>query len=340
MNVPCSYAANQVGEREANLPLLLQKERGNTTPFAVEPQGAAMYVNGNPTPNDPALRQLQRDTAALTANNPYSGVNGEKIINYQAGAVEQRILHMQTADPLRTPSYTMFPQPDYYFDPTFPKCGSSTDPATDCATTFAHYAWNHGYYAPDVDITWAGIVGPGVAKKGLLGPDPSHGATATADGQNGRPALTVPGASSGPWVEETDIRPTLLSLTGLRDDYLSDGAVLTGILTGHHDRRRGRPGRRVPPAQLLGRRVRDGHAEGGHRRAGQLLDRRRDVHPDRVPARPSSPTSATRWPAQIKQTLDRAEFGPAGRPVRGRDRAGTRPDPPAAGAPAPAASTS
>jgi hypothetical protein len=78
-------------------------------------------------------------------------------------------------------------------------------------------------------------VGPGVAKKGLLGPDPSHGATATADGQNGRPALTVPGASSGPWVEETDIRPTLLSLVGLHDDYLSDGAVLTGILTGHHD---------------------------------------------------------------------------------------------------------
>jgi hypothetical protein len=235
VTVPCAYAANQVGEREANLPLLLQKERGNTTPFAVEPQGAAMYVNGNPSSNDPALRQLQRDTAALTANNPYSGVNGEKVVNYQAGAVEQRILHLQTADPLRTPSYTIFPQPDYYFDPTFPKCGSSTDPATDCATLFAHYAWNHGYYAPDIDITWAGIVGPGVAKKGLLGPDPSHGATATADGQNGRPALTVPGASSGPWVEETDIRPTLLSLVGLHDDYLSDGAVLTGILTGHHD---------------------------------------------------------------------------------------------------------
>jgi hypothetical protein len=231
VTVPCSYAANQVGEREANLPLLLQKEQGNSTPFAVEPQGASMYVNGNPASNDPALRQLERDTAAITANNPYSGVTGEKIINYQAGSVEQRILHMQTADPGRTPSYTMFPQPDYYFDPIFPKCGSSTDPATNCASTFAHYAWNHGYYAPDIDVTWAGIVGPGVAKKGLLGPDPSHGATATADGQNGRPALTVPGASSGLWVEETDVRPTLLSLVGLHDDYLSDGAVITGILT-------------------------------------------------------------------------------------------------------------
>jgi hypothetical protein len=236
VTVPCNYAANQIGEREANLPQLLQKERGNSTPFAVEPQGAAMYVNGNPAPGDPALRQLQRDTAALTANNPYSGVTGEKVVNYQAGAVEQRILHMQTADPLRTPSYTIFPQPDYYFDPAFPACGASTDPATDCAAQFAHYAWNHGYYAPDIDMTWAGLVGPGVAKKGLLGPDPQHGPTATADGQNGRPALTVPGASSGLWAEETDIRPTLLSLVGLHDDYLSDGAVLTDIMKGQRDK--------------------------------------------------------------------------------------------------------
>jgi hypothetical protein len=236
VNVPCGYAANQIGEREANLPLLLQKERGNTTPFAVEPQGAAMYVNGNPTANDPALRQLERDTAALTANNPYSAINGEKVVNYQADRTEQRILHLQTADTGRTPSYTIFPQPDYYFDPTFPKCGASTDPATDCASTFAHYAWNHGYYSPDIDVTWAGLVGPGVAKKGLIGPDPAHGPTSTAAGQNGQPSLTVPGASTtGLWAEETDIRPTLLSLVGLTDDYLSDGAVLTDVLTGHHD---------------------------------------------------------------------------------------------------------
>jgi hypothetical protein len=236
VNVPCSYAANQIGEREANLPLLLQKERGNATPFAAEPQGASMYVNGNPGTNDPALRQLERDTAALTANNPYSGINGEKIVNYQADRTEQRILHMQTADTGRTPSFTIFPQPDYYFDPTFPRCGSSTDPATDCASTFAHYAWNHGYYSPDVDITWAGLVGPGVAKKGLIGPDPSHGATATAAGQNGQPSLTVPQASTtGLWAEETDIRPTLLSLVGLKDDYMSDGAVLTDVMTGAHD---------------------------------------------------------------------------------------------------------
>lgn len=231
VTVACTYAANQIGERQANLPQLLDKERGNTTAFAVEPQGAAMYVNGNPTPGDPALRQLQRDTAALTANNTYSGVSGEKIVNYQAGAVEQRILHMRTADPLRTPSYTIFPKPDYYFDMAFPKCASSSDPAADCAVQYARYAWNHGYYAPDIDITWAGIAGAGVAHRGVLGPQPGQGAAATAAGQNGSPALTVPGASRGLWAEEVDLRPTLLHLVGLHDDYLSDGAVLQEVLS-------------------------------------------------------------------------------------------------------------
>jgi hypothetical protein len=88
VTAPCNYGAGQIGEQEANLPLLLQKERGNTTPFAVEPQGASMYVNGRPAPDDAALRQLQRDTAILNANNPYSGATGETIANYQAGDQE------------------------------------------------------------------------------------------------------------------------------------------------------------------------------------------------------------------------------------------------------------
>jgi hypothetical protein len=240
VTVACHYAANQVGELQANLPLLLQKERGNSTPFAVEPQGAAVYANGRPAPNDASLRQLERDTAALTADNPYAGVTGQAIVNYQAGAVGQRILHMQTADPLRTPSYTIFPKPDYYFDSTFPKCAASTAPAKDCVAQYTRYAWNHGYYSPDIAVTWAGFAGPGVAVKGLVGPDPQHGATATVAGQNGLPTLTVPGVGSlDTWAEETDIRPTLLSLAGLRDDYLSDGRVLTGILRHRSDDRRG-----------------------------------------------------------------------------------------------------
>ena len=35
---------------------------------------------------------------------------------------------------------------------------------------------------------------------------------------------------TGPWTDETDVRPTLMYLTGLRDDYEVDGRVITQIL--------------------------------------------------------------------------------------------------------------
>ena len=35
----------------------------------------------------------------------------------------------------------------------------------------------------------------------------------------------------GPWVDETDIRPTMMYLLGLRDDYEHDGRVITQILS-------------------------------------------------------------------------------------------------------------
>jgi hypothetical protein len=42
----------------------------------------------------------------------------------------------------------------------------------------------------------------------------------------------VPQASTvGTWVEETDLRPTLLHLVGLTDDYQTDGHVVTKALT-------------------------------------------------------------------------------------------------------------
>jgi len=35
----------------------------------------------------------------------------------------------------------------------------------------------------------------------------------------------------GTWADETDIRPTLLSLVGLHDDYQTDGRVITQLLS-------------------------------------------------------------------------------------------------------------
>lgn len=216
VTVACNYATGQIGELAANIKGLLSTTASSGTAFDVEPQGAAIYVHGQPVANDPTVRQLERDTAAMTGDNPYSGVNGEKIANYQAGATEQRILHLQTADPLRTPTYTLFPKPDYFFGTTGPNVSINSS-----------FAWDHGYYSPNIDVTWSALVGPGVAARGVDGPSPAQG-NQPSDPNSLR---TVPEASTvGTWVEETDLRPTLLSLVGLRDDYQTDGRVITQAL--------------------------------------------------------------------------------------------------------------
>jgi len=216
VTIACHYATGQIGELAANIKGLLSTTASSGTAFDVEPQGAAIYVHGQPAADEPAVRQLERDTAAMTGNNPFSGVNGEKITMYQAGALEQRVLHLQTADTLRTPTYTLFPMPDYFFGTTGPNVAINPS-----------FAWNHGYYSPNIDITWAGIVGPGVANHGVDGPDPAGG-NETSDPNSTK---TVPEASGvGTWVEEADLRPTLLYLAGLSDDYQSDGRVISQVL--------------------------------------------------------------------------------------------------------------
>jgi hypothetical protein len=215
VTVACNYTSSQDGELAANIKGLLSTTPSAGTQYAVDAQGASLYVQGNPGPNDPTVRQLERDTAAMTDTNPYSGVT-EHIAQYQAGAVEQRILHMQTNDPLRTPTYSIFPVPDYFFGTSGPN------------VTFNNgFAYDHGYYSPNIDITWVGMVGPGVVNNRVDGPGPSGG----NESQDPNSTNTVPEASTqGTWVEETDIRPTLLYLVGLHDDYQSDGHVITQAL--------------------------------------------------------------------------------------------------------------
>jgi hypothetical protein len=217
VTTPCNYAPGQIGELQANIKGLLSGTASAGTQFDIEPQGASIYVHGNPPANDPTVRQLERDTAAMTnPHDPYSGVDNEKIVRYQAGALEERVLHMQTIDPLRLPTYTMFPKPDYYFSTSGPNVGIND-----------YYAYDHGYYSPNIDVTWVGVAGKGVAVRGVDGPDPAHG-NQPSDPES---TNTVPQASTvGTWVEETDIRPTMLYLLGLRDDYQSDGHVITQAL--------------------------------------------------------------------------------------------------------------
>jgi hypothetical protein len=216
VTLACNYAAGQIGELAANIKGLLSTTSSSGTAFDIEPQGAAIYVHGQPAANDPAVRQLERDTAAMTGNNPFTGNPNQKITDYQAGALEQRVLHMQTADPLRTPTYTLFPMPDYFFGTSGPNV--AVNPS---------FAYDHGYYSPNINVTWVGMAGPGVAVRGVDGPSPSDGNQA----HDPNSTNTVPQASTnGTWVEETDIRPTLLYLAGLSDDYQSDGHVITQAL--------------------------------------------------------------------------------------------------------------
>ncbi|MCW2656117.1 MAG: hypothetical protein JWR06_310 [Jatrophihabitans sp.] len=216
VTVACNYANGQIGELAANIKGLLSTTSSSGTQFDVEPQGAAIYVHGQPSANDPTVRQLQRNTAAMTGDNPFSGVNGEKITKYQAGALEQRVLHEQSADPLRTPTYTLFPMPDYFFGTSGANVAINSS-----------FAYDHGYYSPNINVTWAGIAGPGAAVKGVDGPQPASG----NQSRDPNSLHTVPQASTvGTWVEETDLRPTLLHLTGLQDDYQTDGHVISQAL--------------------------------------------------------------------------------------------------------------
>jgi hypothetical protein len=216
VTIACHYTATQVGELAANIKGLLSTTPSAGTQYTVDAQGASLYVNGRPGPDDPTVRQLERDTAGMTSNLTYSGIPNEKIAKYQADQAEQRILHMQTNDPLRTPTYSIFPMPDYFFGTSGPNVSISNG-----------FAYDHGYYSPNIDITWVGMVGPGVANNGVDGPGPAGG----NESQDPNSTHTVPEASqNGTWVEETDIRPTLLYLAGLHDDYQSDGHVITQAL--------------------------------------------------------------------------------------------------------------
>jgi len=217
VTVACHYTASQDGELQANIKGLLSTTASASTQYDVQPQGASIYVHGQPAADDPTVRQLERDTAAMTSNLTYSGVPNEHIVKYQAGALEQRVLHVQTNDPLRTPTYSIFPMPDYFFSTSGPNVSFNNG-----------FAYDHGYYSPNIDITWAGIAGPGATVRGVDGPGPAGG----NESQDPNSTHTVPEASTqGTWIEEADLRPTLLHLVGLQDDYQTDGQVITQALT-------------------------------------------------------------------------------------------------------------
>jgi hypothetical protein len=188
LTIPCTYS--KIGEIDSNIKDLLTKQDPtlSTTPFDIHfDMSPTFYVKGQPGPGDPTARAFERAAAKLTAVSPITG-NTDQLTRYLADPVEEKLLHMVTADPNRTPTFTLFGDPDYFFLPFGPD--ASENPG---------FAWNHGGVAPEINNTWLGLVGPGVS---------------------------IAGVDDETWSDHADIRPTMLVLLGLNDDYSHQGRAL------------------------------------------------------------------------------------------------------------------
>jgi hypothetical protein len=213
VNTPCVYdhvncptatvatcPPNNIGELNVNMAGLLATQQGISTAFKVHSDSApTVYITGNPARDALVTRAFERATSQLTATNFYTGVT-EFMTLAMADPVEMKLLHMITADPARTPTFTWFALPDYFVFAGAPNC---TAP---CVQEQFGFAWNHGDVTPDITTTWLGMVGPGVKHQGV-----DHSL----------------------WSDHTDVRPTVLALLGLQDDYRHDGRVLFEDLEGY-----------------------------------------------------------------------------------------------------------
>jgi hypothetical protein len=198
INVPCNYT--YAAEVNTSLSRLLATQRNNTTPFLVHSDDApTMYIVGNPAPTAALTRTMEHDLDLLIATNPITG-NVDKLSAFLADQAEMKLLHMVTASPARTPTLTMFGNDDWFF---FTSGTANCSLAPACTTVpqapAATFAWNHGDVQEDITRTWMAMAGPGVS------------------------AL---GRNDDTFSDHTDVRPTLLSLLGLKDSYVHDGRVL------------------------------------------------------------------------------------------------------------------
>jgi hypothetical protein len=118
----------------------------------------------------------------------------------QADQTEMKTLHMVTADAARTPTFTPFADPNWFFFASGSPATCATPAA--CATipprTSQSFAWNHGDIQHEIATTWVGYVGPGVKNEG----------------------------DYAGWTDHTDVRPTMLTMLGLKDDYQTDGRAV------------------------------------------------------------------------------------------------------------------
>jgi hypothetical protein len=108
----------------------------------------------------------------------------------------QKLLHMNsTVDPARSPTFTFFGNPNFFFEAF----------GTLRPTVFTGDSWNHGDIQPEIGRTFIGMVGPGVNNLGITQPQDF-------------------------FTDHVDVRPTLMTLTVLSDDYSHDGRTIVEML--------------------------------------------------------------------------------------------------------------
>jgi len=206
VNTPCVYGPNELGEVSSNIdtlvthqfPALAAKFLGSGAPNAFTVHGddaptfyLAKVGTGALAQTDPDTRQFERSMAGITNLNPYTGAT-DRLLLRMADQTVMKTLHMYTAgDPARNPTFVFFANDDYFIT-DFPAstCESCINPA---------FAWNHGDDQQQIATTWVGYVGPGVRSDGVR---------------------------SDVWSDHTDLRPTILTLVGLKDDYQHDGRAI------------------------------------------------------------------------------------------------------------------
>jgi len=135
---PCP--TNQIGEVTQNFKALTP---GYTPPtFDLHFDSApTVYVSKKGTPPTAAeIRNWERRLAAAQNVDPYVSSSPTPVMLFIADTVGEKALHMVNADPRRTPDFTYFANPDYFFTIFNTNCPTAS--AATCVDY--HFAWSHG----------------------------------------------------------------------------------------------------------------------------------------------------------------------------------------------------
>jgi hypothetical protein len=199
VTVACTYAAK--GEVDLSIDRVLATLTGSQeganfdVHFDMSPN---TWVFGEPPPEDPTTRQLERNFLSLMVPDPAINNRTVPVVAAIADNVEQTLLHMtNSADPLRVPTFTPFAYQDFFVSDS--QSTTTCVPLSQCVFEAPQFAWNHGGVMAEISKTWIGMVGPGILNRGI---------------------------DSTTWTDHVDYRPTILALAGIKDSYVHDGVAM------------------------------------------------------------------------------------------------------------------